>query len=209
VSRRWIAALVAVALVGALAIAARSVDDASAEIEGGVFTSAEHNVRVSLPRGWRISDQPAFPGVIVRMYRTRPRATILLAVDPLPEAKDLSETCASAPTFAQAVACEHVVELGSLGFNVEPVQVATRPWFDYAGGKRMSRQGIVVLGDRVFTLVMSVDTASARAQYARSFDRALRSIRLAGAVTTADGGVVVAPEVVDGGTGAAPQDAGP
>lgn len=201
--------VLATIVVGALvAHVVTDDDEARAAIEGGVYASDEHNVRVSLPRGWRISEQAAYPGVIVRMHRTRPRATMLLAVDPLPARAELSEGCAALSTFAEAVACEQRADLAARGVTVGEVQAAARPWFDYADGKRVLRQGVVVLGPRVFTLVLAADSTSARAQYARSFDRTLRSVRSGGgeATTTSDGGVPAAP--LDGGV-AAPPDAGP
>ncbi len=182
---RVLALIAAAAIAGTGAIAVRLADEARAEIDGGIFSSAEHDVRVSLPRGWRISDQPAFPGVILTMHRTRPRATMLLAVDPLPARDALSDSCAAASTYAAAIACEHMAVLAARGFAVDAVQAAARPWFDYTGTRRLSRQGIAVIGERVYTLVLAADTASARAQYARIFDRTLRSIRSAGGATTA------------------------
>ncbi|MCA9674866.1 MAG: hypothetical protein H6709_23025 [Kofleriaceae bacterium] len=173
--RRLLGAALAVVVVVGIAMASRH--RAIAAIEGGTFTSTDQNVRVTLPRGWRVSDQAAYPRVILRMFRTRPRAAMMLAVDPLPAASALPEDCVAEATPPTQLACLQKHRLAALGFEVGAVQGGTRPWFDFADGHRQSRQGLVILGDQVFTLVLSADSAAARAQYARSFDRALRSVR--------------------------------
>lgn len=202
------------ALVAATAITDR--DDARAEIDGATFTSDETGVRMTLPRGWRISEQPSYPGVVLRMFKTRPRITILLAVDARPTSID--ETCTTRPALTpegapgvlpieQQIACQQARRLSALGFAVGPIKDAARPWFDYAADGRELRQGVVVHGAQVVTLVMAADTAAARAQYARTFDKALRSIRITSAAERDEDGTV-APSEGDGGDAdrAAPDD---
>lgn len=188
---------------------------ADADIESTTFTSKSDNVRVTLPRGWRWSDQPSYPGVVLRMNRTRPRGTMILAVQAAPTSID--PACRNRPasegsTVTQAlppemqIACVEQKHLEGLGFDLQPIKEAQRPWFDYASKTRSLRQGIVVVGQRVFTLVLSTDTPASRAQHARTFDSTLRSIRALAApgadtdagtpasTTTSDGGVA-SPEV--------------
>ena len=202
-ARALAAAIVAVVVVGGAAMIA------SADIEGGTFSSEGHNVRMTLPRGWRISDQATYPGIILRMYRTRPRATMMIAVDSLADATaGIEEACrtrqaategAPAVTLALEVqiACQQGRRLGTLGFTVGTIKEAARPWFDYATDRRELRQGVVVLDDTVFTVVLAADTAATRAQYARTFDKALRSLRQletpeeAAAAAAGDAGIVL------------------
>jgi hypothetical protein len=175
-------------LVGAVALICASASTIAADIEGTTFSSKTANVRMTLPRGWRWSDQATYPGILLRMNRTRPKATMLLAVDPLPT--EFDPTCLTRPPVTEGapetalppelrVACQQSKRLVELGFIVGEVKEAARPWFDYVGkNDRQLRQGIAVLGEHVFTLVLSADTAGARAQYARTFDKALRSLRV-------------------------------
>jgi hypothetical protein len=183
----------AIALVSTLVIGA----PASATIEGNTFTSEAHNVRLTLPRGWRWSDQPTYPGIIARMFRTRPRATMMLAVDPRGDVeRGITDECrtrtpatASDPPvpapLALQVTCQQASRLADLGFSILTIKEADRPYIDYAIGDRELRQGVVIAGESVFTLVLAADTAGARAQYARTFDTALRSIRVVDAATPA------------------------
>ncbi len=185
--RRAITVAIAVAIAGVVVATGALVDHAGADIEGNTFTSKEHNVRMTLPRGWRISDQATYPGVVLRMFRTRPRGTILLAVDPLPTSIDPSclerpptvegEAAVAAASREVQIACQQRLVLANLGFRVDAIKEAARPWFDYASDKRQLRQGVIVIDDEVFTVVLASDTAAARAQYARTFDKALRSLR--------------------------------
>src|SRR5262245_46761050 len=65
------AVVIAAILVGA------SASPLDAEIEGTTFSSKTANVRMTMPRGWRWSDQATYPGILLRMNRTRPRAAML------------------------------------------------------------------------------------------------------------------------------------
>lgn len=199
-----------IAVVGVAIVVGNQLRSAGADIEGGTFSSNADNVRATVPRGWRVSDQPTYPGVILRMYRTRPRGSLILAIDDLPT---IEVGCQAKPaieggnpvvsTLPVQVACHQAKELETRGFTVGPIKEAARPWFDYEDQTRMLRQGVVVLGDQVATLVLAADTQAGRAQYNRTFDKVLRSVR---ALETASG----EPVPDDGGAPAefAP-DAGP
>src|SRR5688500_4366453 len=73
------AALVA-AVVAATALAI-VLSRASAGLDGEVYTSREANIRMAVPRGWRVSDLPSYPGVLLWMAHTRPPGVMLLTVD--------------------------------------------------------------------------------------------------------------------------------
>src|SRR6185503_16291408 len=56
------------ALAATLALAAGIlVDDSAAELENQVFTSRADRLRIVVPRGWRASDQPSYPGLLLWM----------------------------------------------------------------------------------------------------------------------------------------------
>jgi hypothetical protein len=202
-------------LVGGLLTATASSIDA--DIEGTTFSSKTAHVRMTLPRGWRWSDQATYPGLILRMNRTRPRATMMLAVDPLPT--EIDPSCRDRPPAAEGapslpfpievqVACQQGLRLTELGFTVGVVKEGARPWFDYAYKERQLRQGVFVAGEDVFTLVLAAETAASRAQYARTFDKALRSLRTLRTAPVideetgeeiSDGGVPIEEAPLDGG----------
>src|SRR5215207_4656198 len=72
------------ALVAAMAAAAALAyvrSRASAGLEGEVYTSREANIRMAVPRGWRVSDLPSYPGVLLWMAHTKPPGVMLLTVD--------------------------------------------------------------------------------------------------------------------------------
>jgi hypothetical protein len=169
----WLALLV----VGGALVVAIAARDSDADVDGGTFTSSVHNVRATLPRGWRISDQATFPGVILRMFRTRPRATILVAVDQLVDARARVDASCKTGAIEVQIACHQTLRLAALGFETGAIKEAARPWFDYGDDKRQLRQGVAVIGGRVFTVVLAADTTASRAQYARTFDKILRSLR--------------------------------
>jgi hypothetical protein len=179
------AALVLVVVAAALLPAG----PAPAQIEGGAFVSERHNLRVTLPRGWRIADQPAYPGVLVRMYRTRPPATLLVAVDRLAEVvARIEPECRSRPPAGGEgaavvspleiqIACQQARALEALGFEIGTTREAARPFFLYKSDTRDLSQGVVVLGDRVFTVVLAGEPG-VRSQYQGVFERTLRGMRL-------------------------------
>lgn len=170
----------AMIVVGALALALSiAIRPAVATLDDDVFTSREADVRMLAPRGWRVSDQPSYPGVLLWMVRAKPPGQMMLTVEDIGAA---SRACwpkecghdATAPDFV----CVLANRLGAAGFAVGPVEDGR--WFDYQRGKdatRFLRQGVVVLGHHAFTLILSAPTANDRAAHAREFDRALRSVR--------------------------------
>jgi hypothetical protein len=204
-------------LVGAalLLVVGAGASSTDAEIEGGVFSSKSANIRLTLPRGWRWSDQATYPGIVLRMNRTRPRATILLAVDPAPTTIDPS--CENRPPQTEGAAaqpyppemqaiCQQSLALVKLGFTVSPIKEAARPWFDYSTKDHELREGVFLAGGNVYTLVLAAETAAGRANYASTFDKALRGLRLLaqpGEEEATDDGGVPAP-ISDAGVPDAP-----
>src|ERR1041384_4760381 len=57
-----------VALLAALGAAVVIlVDEPRAELENSVFTSRPDRLRIVVPRNWRASDQPSYPGLLLWM----------------------------------------------------------------------------------------------------------------------------------------------
>jgi hypothetical protein len=170
---------------------------AEAGLEGEVYTSREANIRLVVPRGWRVSDLPTYPGILLWMARTKPPGRMLLTVDTI----DRDARCAwpkacrdGARPLAEQMACALAVRVEAAGFRPGPVQSGRTPWFDYEDGKRWLRQAVLMSGSRAVTLILSASSIADRANHARSFDRAIRSLR----PLTASEAAAVAP-VIDAG----------
>src|SRR5215213_9109095 len=125
--------LVVVALVPLLLVLSR----ASASLEGEVFTSREANVRMVVPRGWRVSDLATYPGILLWMARTKPPGLMLLTVDTIdtPARCAWPEACRTGGRpLAEQMACALSARLVEGGFKTGPVQGGRTPWFDYEDG---------------------------------------------------------------------------
>jgi hypothetical protein len=189
--------LVRIALLAApLAVVAFAVlrPGAEAALDGEVYTSREANIRMVVPRGWRVSDLPTYPGVLLWMARTNPPGRMLLTVDTI----DRDARCAwplvcrdGARPLAEQMACALAARVEAAGFRPGPVQSGRTPWFDYEDGKRWLRQAVLMSGSRAVTLVLSASSLADRANHARSFDRAIRSLR----PLTASEAAAVAPVI--------------
>src|SRR5258705_1654494 len=80
--RRIASAGCALALIAALAIGARFlVGESSAELENQVFTSRGDRLRLVVPRGWRATDQPSYPGLLLWMLRSQPDGKMVLTAE--------------------------------------------------------------------------------------------------------------------------------
>lgn len=167
---------------------------AEAGLDGEVYTSREANIRMVVPRGWRVSDLPTYPGVLLWMARTNPPGRMLLTVDTI----DRDARCAwpracrdGARPLAEQMACALAARVEAAGFRPGPVQSGRTPWFDYEDGKRWLRQAVLMSGSRAVTLILSASSLADRANHARSFDRAIRSLR----PLTASEAAAVAPVI--------------
>src|SRR5512134_1145575 len=76
--------MIAAILVGAAIVATTMPSDAT--LEGQVFTSREHRVRLTAPRGWRASDQSSYPGVLLWMRRSKPPGLMMLTSELIDDA---------------------------------------------------------------------------------------------------------------------------
>jgi hypothetical protein len=219
------AALPAALVAGLAVLIGILVGESAAELENLVFTSRADRLRLVVPRGWRASDQPSYPGLLLWMARSQPQGQMHLTA----EAFTRGLYCSWPPTCrtrrdgpASMYACALRPRLEAQRFRVGPVQAGPKEneaaglpsiWFEYDDGKHFLRQAIAFSADRAVSLVLSAPTGEARAAHARAFEQALRTLHPLSAEETArvegiDAGVVAPPG--DAGTRAppAPPDAG-
>jgi len=191
-------AAVPLALIAALGLAAGViVEDSAAELDNLVFTSRADRLRLIVPRGWRASDQPSYPGVLLWMARSEPQGQIQLTVETFTRALFCSwpVTCrTSHDALPSKYACALRPKLEAQRLKVGPVQAGPKDnedaglpsiWFEYDDGKHFLRQAIAFSSDRAVSLVLSAPTSAARATHARAFEQALRTLHLLSAEETA------------------------
>ncbi|HEU4726858.1 MAG TPA: hypothetical protein VFT22_03185 [Kofleriaceae bacterium] len=203
------------ALVAALGLAVVIVAGRSAaELENLVFTSRADHLRMIVPRGWRASDQPSYPGLLLWMARSQPQGQIQLTAETFTR-----ELYCSWPPRCQAghepmptrYACALRAKLEAAGFHVDkdvrpgPRENATAGlpsvWFEYDDGHHFLRQAIAFSEDRAISLVLSAPSAEARNTHTRAFEQALRTLHLLSAEETARA------EGIDAGPAGPPDDA--
>lgn len=196
-------------LVAIVLIASVLVEDSRAELENQVFTSRVDRIRMVVPRGWRATDHPTYPGLLLWMMRTQPPGQIVLSSESFTRALYCSwpAACRSAnesPT--NKYACALRAKLQAQRLRVGPTQAGPKEneaagipsiWFEYDDGKRFLRQAIAVTNDRALSLVLSAPTLEARSSHVRPFDQALRTMRLLSAAeaapldTKGDAGIIL------------------
>ncbi len=182
--------MAATALVIATAIASGvALKSANAELENHVFVSRADRIRVVVPRGWRESDAPSYPGLL--LWLRRPEATIALTGEALTHDLYCSwpVTCRTSRelgTMEGKLACALRAKLGNERMKLGPVQGGPKEnedaglpsvWFDYDDGKHFMRQAVALDEDRVFSLVLSASTAEGRNGQIRAFEQTLRTLR--------------------------------
>lgn len=164
------AALILATLV-ALATAAR------ADLDGDVFTSADDGVRIEVPRGWRASDKSAYPHVLLTLSRSRPRARVFITIDPIvPGCRTEPDAvfCSSDPPKAMASLRER---LDRLGVRVTAQQDSRTPELEYEANGRYVRHALVIVGDRVVSVILATERGDDRSGLRRMFDRLVQSVR--------------------------------
>ncbi|MBP6840542.1 MAG: hypothetical protein KA190_24800 [Kofleriaceae bacterium] len=178
--------LLLIAMAAPLLVAGLS-DPLHATLEGQTFTAASDGVRLTVPRGWRASEQATYPGVVLWLRRTRPPGVMLLSSEVLTDQAYCGwpATCRDgSPNLGQQFACVLAEQLTAAGFKVGPIQSGPKAglgsvWFDYEDGRRFLRQAVIADDPRVFSLVLSATTHSDRSQHARVFEQVLRTVRRA------------------------------
>lgn len=160
-----------------------------AEIDGQVFTSATHRIRVTIPRGWRASDQRSYPGILLWMLRSQPEGRVIVGSEPLSQALYCAwpQACrALSQPLSARYACAVRAELERPNILLGPVQAGPKEnvdaklpsvWFEFTDGKSYVRQALAVNERIAVSFVLSTRSATDRATHARAFDQALRSLR--------------------------------
>jgi hypothetical protein len=176
----------AVLAVLAIAFATRSVN---AELENQVFSSKTHRLRLVVPRGWRATDQPSYPGLLLWMLRSQPEGQMVLTAEPFTRAMYCSwplECRTSADPLQAKLACAVRSKLGAQRLRVGPTQAGPKEnesvgipsvWFEIDDTKRYLRQAVAIGEDRVVSLVLSAPSAETRSAHVRAFEQALRTLR--------------------------------
>jgi hypothetical protein len=179
------------ALAGALAIVAGVlVEDSAADLENLVFTSRADRLRLVVPRGWRASDLPSYPGLLLWMSRSQPQGQIELASEGFTRELYCSWPIAcrtSREPLPARYACAVRAKLGALKMRIGPTEAGPKEneaaglpsvWFEYDDGRRFLRHAIAISDDRAFSLVLSAPTSDARATHSRAFEQVLRTMQL-------------------------------
>ena len=179
--RRWLLGIATLVLVGSTV---------HADLENQVFTSDANHLRLVVPRGWRASDQPTYPGLLLWMMRDSPEGRIVLTAQPFTRAVYCSWpiTCRTShelPTMTARLACALRHELEAQHVRLGPVEAGPKEneaagvpsvWFEYDDGKRFVRQAVALSEDQVISLVLSAPSSSARATHVRTFEQTLRTL---------------------------------
>src|SRR4051812_15502090 len=182
--------LVPLALIAALAVAVGLARESAADLENGVFTSRSDHLRLIAPRGWRVSDQPTYPGLRLWMARSQPQGQIELTAEAFTRELYCSWPVAcrtSKEILPSKYACALRAKLTELRMHVGPTEAGPREneatglpsvWFEYDDGRHFLRQAIAISSDRAFSLVLSAPNSDARATHSRAFEQALRTFQL-------------------------------
>ena len=177
--KRWLAIAV---VVGAATLA-------SADLENSVYTSKTDNLRLVVPRGWRATDEPSYPGLLLWMMRSAPEGRIVLTSEPFTRDVYCSwpvRCQMSHDSLPAKAACALASKLNAQRVRVGPVQGGPKEnedaglpsvWFEYDDGKHFLRQAVAIDEDHVVSLVLSAPTAEARNAHVRAFEQALRTLR--------------------------------
>ena len=175
-------------LLAALVIGAVFVGDSSAELENQVFTSRAGRLRMIVPRGWRATDQPSYPGLILWMMKSQPPGQIVLTSERFTRELYCSwpVACRNLAQNTAKYTCALRERLAAQKIRVGPAQLGPKEneavglpsmYFEYDDGKRFLRQAVAVTDERALSLVLSAPTNDARTQHTRSFDQALRTLQ--------------------------------
>jgi len=176
---------IALALGGGVAL-----ELAHAELENHVFTSRADHIRVVVPRGWRESDAPSYPNVLLWMMRGDSK--IVLTAEPLTHAlycswpvqcragHDISSlTGRYACALRDKLQRDHHLHVGMIEAGPKENEEAglSSVWFEYDDGHHFLRQAVAIGDDRAVSLVLETSSNDQRAGAVRSFEQALRTLR--------------------------------
>lgn len=190
-------AAIALPIFGVLALVF-SDGDVAADLENNnsVFTSPSGRLRMIVPRGWRATDQPSYPGLLLWMMRSQPEGQLVLAGEAFtrdlycswPIACRANHDAAPVDKYACALRERLITE----HFRVGPAQPGPKEsetgglpsvWFEFDDGKHFLRQAVAMTNERAVSLVLTTSSNDARSAHSRAFEQALRTLRV---LTTAE-----------------------
>ncbi|MGE0546384.1 MAG: hypothetical protein AB7O24_18425 [Kofleriaceae bacterium] len=176
-----------------------------------LFTSPADRLQIVVPRGWRATDQPSYPGLLLWMMRSQ--GLLVLTAEPFTRQMYCSWPIAcrtNQDTLPEKYACALRTKLQAQRMHVGPTQAGPKDteasgiptvWIEYDDGRRFLRQAVGLSADRAVSLVLSAASNEARATHARAFDHALRTLKTLATETSVDAGVPPSDAAVsDGGT---------
>jgi len=193
-------ALIAIALAlpfVAIATIVVGHHEVEADLENLVFTSRADHLRMIVPRGWRSTDQPSYPGLLLWMMRSQPEGQMVLTAEAFTHELYCSwpTTCrASKDPLAAKYVCAIRDKLVREHFRVGPIQAGPKEteaqglptvWFEYDDGKHFLRHAVGLTADRAVSLVLTATSNDGRTANARPFEQALRTLRVLTAAETA------------------------
>lgn len=184
-------AISALAAGGSLAIVGALLcpTPVSADLDNQLFTSREHRVKLTVPKGWRASELASYPGIILWMLRSQPEARIVVGAEDLRQELVCSwpaECRALSKPLAERYACALHAQLERQNILVGQIQAGPKEnvaaglpsvWFEFTDGKRYVRQAVAANERRVVSLALSTGSIADRGTHARAFDQALRSLQ--------------------------------
>jgi hypothetical protein len=168
---------------------------AIAELENQIYTAKNDQLRMIVPRGWRATDQPSYPGLLLWMMRGQPDAHMVLTAETFTrklycswpitcrtshDALPAKLACALRAQLEQAAHAEdHPLHIGPIQAGPKENEAAGMPsvWFEYDDSKHFFRQAVALTEDRVVGLLLSTASSDARAGYVRAFEQGLRTLR--------------------------------
>lgn len=176
-------------IAAALAAAVIAIPTVRAELDNSIFTSKVHRIRLVVPRGWRPTDQPSYPGLLLWMVRNQPEGKIVLTAEPFTRAVYCSwpiECRQSTDPLPSKLACALRQKLTAQRMRVGPTQGGPKEnaqngmpsvWFELDDGKRYLRQAVALGEDRVVSLTLHATSLETRSTHVRAFEQALRTLR--------------------------------
>jgi hypothetical protein len=185
---RRVSSAFAVALAAGAALLFVGVG-ARAELENQIFTAKTEHLRLVVPRGWRATDQPSYPGLLLWMMRDQPEGRIVLSSEPFTRDVYCSwpvRCQMSHDSLPAKLACALGAKLTQQGLRPGPIEAGPKEneeaglpsvWFEYDDRKHFIRQAVAIDHDHVVSLVLSAPSAEARNAHIRAFEQALRTLR--------------------------------
>jgi len=145
---------------------------AGAEIFGNTFRSDAWGVELTVPRGWELTEQRSYPGIIVRGFEHRTGARIVLAVEKV-----------AATETVKSYAEKNQKSLIKGGYRISGVATRDIGAIVLDAGtpdrKRLLRQAYFVMGGNAYVLTVGVKAEAAKnSRPFEAFDEAMRTINI-------------------------------